>query len=52
MAMNPCTGCEYRQLLLREEDGEKIAFCRKFQCIRDEARSQCERWKGISDPSG
>jgi|GEM_PF-6770445 len=49
--MNPCTGCEYRQIFLREDDEGKILFCRKFQCERDDARSQCERWEGFVDPS-
>jgi hypothetical protein len=48
--LNPCKGCEYRQLFLREENEEKMVFCRKFNCERDDARSQCERWKGITDP--
>jgi len=48
--MNPCTGCEYRQIFLREDDEGKILFCRKFKCERDDARSLCERWEGFVDP--
>jgi hypothetical protein len=50
LLMNPCIGCEYRQIFLREEDEGKILFCRKFNCERDDARSKCERWNGIIDP--
>jgi hypothetical protein len=49
--MNPCKGCEYRQIFLREENDGKIVFCRKFNCERDDARLTCERWRGIVDPS-
>ena len=49
--MNPCTGCEYRQIFLSEDDETKILFCRKFHCERDDARSQCERWAELVDPS-
>jgi hypothetical protein len=45
--MNPCKGCEYPQILIDEANEEKIAFCRKFNCHREDARSQCERWKEV-----
>ena len=49
--MNPCKGCEYRQIFTGEEYEGKIVFCRKFNCDRDDAQSKCERWKGVVDPS-
>jgi hypothetical protein len=49
--MNPCKGCEYRQIFLSEENETKMVFCRKFNCDRDNARSKCERWEGMADPS-